>query len=334
MKIFHNLCPSIISLENLFESWHEFAKGKRGKLDVQIFERNLENNLFQLHEELKNKTYRHGNYTSFYITDPKVRHIHKAIVRDRVVHHAVYRILYPIFDRSFIFDSYSCRNNKGTHQAIYRLERFIRKVSKNYTGPCFALKCDVRKFFASINHDILMSLMEKKIKDQDALWLVKGIIRSFPQKGSTLLKGLNPQRTGMPIGNLTSQLFANVYLNELDHFVKYTLKAKHYIRYCDDFVVLDRDKDKLIGLRNEIEGFLISELKLYLHGDKVVIRRFNKGIDFLGYVTLPHHRVLRTKTKKRMFARVTKKNLPSYLGVLKHCNGYKLEKEIRRLKLK
>ena len=146
---------------------------------MQCFERNLEDNLFELHQELKNKTYCHSDYTSFYVTDPKVRHIHKACVRDRIVHHAVYRILYPIFDKSFIFDSYSCRIGKGTHKAVNRMELFVRKASQNYTENCWALKCDVKRFFDSVNHDILFDLIKKKISDSEALNLIWEIISSF-----------------------------------------------------------------------------------------------------------------------------------------------------------
>lgn len=182
METHNNLFSQIISLENLFESWKEFRRGKRKKIDVQIFERNLENNLFALHHELKRKTYRHLNYTSFYITDPKRRHIYKADVRDRIVHHAVYRILYPIFDKGFIFDSYSCRLEKGTHKAVKRLALFARKVSKNYSGPCFALKCDVKRYFDSIDHNILLKMIRKKITDVGTLWLTEEIIQSFSRE--------------------------------------------------------------------------------------------------------------------------------------------------------
>ena len=142
-----NSFSKIISLENLFKSWKEFRRGKRKKLDVQEFEQYLEDNLFELHNELKNKTYRHSDYTSFNISDPKPRHIHKAYVRDRIVHHAVYRILYPIFDKSFVYDSYSCRLNKGTHKAVNRLGLFARKVSQNHTQASWALKCNIKKYF-------------------------------------------------------------------------------------------------------------------------------------------------------------------------------------------
>jgi retron-type reverse transcriptase len=177
--VYSNLFDEIISLENLFESWKEFRRGKRKKPDVQLFERYLEDNIFQLHSELKNKIYRHSEYTSFYITDPKRRHIHKACVKDRIIHHAVYRVLYPIFDKNFIYDSYSCRLRKGTHNAVKRLARFTRIVSKNYTNSCWVLKCDIKRFFASVDHEILFELIKKKIADRKVLWLVWEIISSF-----------------------------------------------------------------------------------------------------------------------------------------------------------
>ena len=195
-----NLFSKIISIENLFCSWNEFKKGKRKKPDVQLFERDLEENLFNLHDELKSKTYKYGYYTSFFINDPKRRHIHKACVRDRIVHHAIYRILYPIFDKTFIYDSYSCRNEKGTHKAVDRLQMFLRRGRP----PClpeygrtqgFAptiTKCDIKKFFASIDHEILFGLVKKKIADKDVLWLIKEIIHSFNvHHGSTQEHGTN-----------------------------------------------------------------------------------------------------------------------------------------------
>ncbi|MBI4437506.1 hypothetical protein HY631_00990 [Candidatus Uhrbacteria bacterium] len=152
----------IISLENLFAAWREFRRGKRSRQDVQEFERHLEDNVFLLHDDL-NGRYRHGSYHRFHIFDPKHRIIHKATVRDRLVHHAVYRVLYPVFDRSFIFDSYSCRTRKGTHAAVDRLEQFTRQVSRNNTRPCWALKFDIRKFFDSVDHEILMNILYKKL---------------------------------------------------------------------------------------------------------------------------------------------------------------------------
>ncbi len=151
---------------------------------MQLFERFLEDNLFSLHSELKNKIYHHSNYTSFYITDPKRRHIHKACVRDRIVHHAVYRVLYPIFDPGFIYDSYSCRIKKGTHKAVNRLEKFTRIASRNYTRSCWALKCDIKKFFGSVDHDILFEIIKKKIADVETSQLLQEIISSFQVEDS------------------------------------------------------------------------------------------------------------------------------------------------------
>ena len=164
----HNVFEKIISLDNLFSAWKEFKKGKTSKSDVQEFEFNLEDNLFQIHEELKSKKYKHGLYASFYVRDPKLRHIHKASVRDRVFHHTVFRVLYQIFDKNFIYDSYSCRIGKGTHLAVNRLEQCIRKLSKNNSRNIYALKCDIRKFFDSVDKEILLELIKRKIKDADS----------------------------------------------------------------------------------------------------------------------------------------------------------------------
>ncbi len=180
MKIYRNLFERIISAENLFSAWDAFRIGKRNKPDVLRFEWDFEQNIFELHEDFKNKLYRHGPYKSFYIRDPKQRHIHKALVRDRVVHHAMFSVLNPIFEETFISTSFSCRAGYGTHKGVEALERFIRKVSRNYRRPCFVLKCDIRKFFESVNHAILLSILRKHIKDDDALWILEKIIISYP----------------------------------------------------------------------------------------------------------------------------------------------------------
>ena len=169
----------IISLGNLFTAWEEFKLGKVLTVDVQDFEHHLEDNIFRLNWELKNRTYKHGKYERFQIFDPKHRIIHKADVRDRVLHHAIYRVLAPIFERSFIYDSYSCRIGRGTHAAVERLEYFVRKVSKNYTKPCWTLKCDIRKFFASIDRTILKSLIKEKVTDPKVVSLLDDITNSF-----------------------------------------------------------------------------------------------------------------------------------------------------------
>ncbi|MBI3952687.1 MAG: hypothetical protein HY336_01895 [Candidatus Doudnabacteria bacterium] len=196
----------LISVENLFAAWKEFINGKRSKPDVQRFAHALIDNILQLHEDLANKTYKHGGYHCFNISDPKPRNISKAIVRDRLLHHAIYRKFYPFFDKTFIADSYSCRINKGTHKAIDRLLGMYYKVSKNNHKTCWILKCDIRKFFGSIDHNILLKILQYYIPDQDILWLMKNIIVSFSTS----------ENKGLPLGNLTSQLFVNVYMNEFD----------------------------------------------------------------------------------------------------------------------
>ncbi|MBI2062628.1 MAG: hypothetical protein HYT61_00025 [Candidatus Yanofskybacteria bacterium] len=299
-------------------AWHEFKRGKTKKQDVQEFEFNLEDNLFQLREELRTGTYKHAPYSGFYITDPKLRHVHKACVRDRVLHHAIFRVLCPVFEKSFIFDSYSCRLNKGTHRAVRRLQKFSQKLSRNNSRNIFALKCDVKRFFDSVDHNILLELIQNKIQDPDATQLLQEIIQSFKTNDGK----------GLPIGNVTSQLFANIYLNKFDQFVKHDLKIKCYIRYCDDFVILNTNRHRLFHAVSRIQDFIKLQLKLSLHPDKVIFRKYNQGIDFLGYVVRPYCVTLRTKTKNRMLRKINERNQASYFGILKHCSGYKLEEKI------
>ena len=293
-------------------------KGKRNKKDVQEFQLRLMDNIISLHQDLKNKTYSHGDYHAFNISDPKPRNIHKASVRNRLLHHAVYRVLYPYFDKKFIHDSYSCRLNKGTHKAMERFKYFSRKVSRNNTKQCWILKCDIKKFFASIDHSMLLQILGKYIEDREVLWLLNQIILSFH---TSLDKGL-------PLGNLTSQLLVNIYMNEFDQYIKHKLKVKYYIRYADDFVILSSSKDYLCTIYQYIVHFLRNKLKLELHPDKISIKTLSSGIDFLGWVHFPDHRILRTTTKRRMFKRLAqnsgKESRSSYLGMLKWGNTFKL----------
>ncbi len=331
MSISHTIFEQIISIENLYNAWNQFKKGKRHKTDVQEFEFYLEDNLFKLHWMLNNGYYRHGAYQRFNIHDPKPRIIHKAIVKDRIVHHAIFYILYPLFDKSFIFDSYSCRVGKGTHKAVERLNLFTKNVSRNYQQHCFVLKCDISKFFNSIDHNILITLIADKVNEPKAMMLIRKIISSYKtQKGK-----------GLPLGNLTSQLFANIYMNKLDQFIKCNLGEKYYIRYSDDFVIAHHDRYYLEQLIQRIDVFLKNHLKLLLHPRKIEIRKISMGIDFLGYVILPHHKLLRTKSKRRMYKKIVAKckdhnenkmnqsslnqSIQSYYGMLKHCNSRKLK---------
>ncbi len=335
-----DLFNQIISLENLFLAWDKFKKGKGNKLDVQEFEFNLEKNIFQLHKDLKNRCYIHSPYESFFIKDPKRRNIHKATVRDRVVHHAIFAIINPIFEPTFISNSFSCRVGKGNHKGVDALARMIRKASNNGFKNCFILKCDIKNFFGTIDHRILLDIVRKRIKDDDSMRLLEEIIESFSSQYSTLF-----ERKGLPIGNLTSQLFANIYLNKFDQFIKHKLRIKNYLRYTDDFVILSGDKIYLGKLISTISLFLSDNLALKLHPKKVTIRKFHQGIDFLGYILLPHYRLLRAKTRRRIFRKIGERireykngtiseqslvqSLQSYLGVLSHANTYELEQELR-----
>ena len=215
-RLVSHMYHNIISVENLLDAWREFLRNKRGRKDIEQFAAHLTDNIFDLHRKLQNKTYRHGGYTAFRINDPKPRDIHKASVVDRLLHHAIYRILYQHFDPKFIFDSYSCRRSKGTHRAINRFRQYALKVSENYTRTAWVLKCDIRKFFANIDHSILIDILRKRIPDEDVINLLKEVIGSFHTQGRP--------GVGLPLGNLTSQLLVNVYMNEFDHFLKRELK--------------------------------------------------------------------------------------------------------------
>ncbi len=318
-KVFCHTYDDTISLENLLEAWKEFKRGKSKKKDVQIFEINLMDNLIYLHKDLKSGEYMHGVYEHFVISDPKRRDIHKASVRDRVLHHAIYRKLYTFFDKTFIADSYSCRNGKGTHKAINRYEVFARKVSKNYSKQAYVLKCDIRKFFASIDQAILLELLDSYIVDKMIVKLLAAIIGSFcsTEKGK-----------GLPLGNLTSQLFVNIYMNVFDRHVKHVLKVKYYVRYADDFVVFVDSRESLKVLHQKCEVFLTQKLALTIHPDKVFVKTVYAGLDFLGWVHFPSHGVLRTSTKRRMFRKVSEKNIQSYMGLLRHGGGYGIMQQL------
>ena len=286
---------------------------------MQVFGYHLVENIRELHQELVSGTYQHGGYYHFKIADPKPRDIHKASVRDRLVHHALYRQFYPFFDRTFIADSYSCRLGKGTHKAMNRLRSFAYQVSKNDTRTCWVLKCDIRKFFASIDQHVLMEVVRAYIPDVRIIALIGNIVSSFDS-------GIVEK--GLPLGNLTSQLLVNIYMNEFDQFVKHELKITHYVRYADDFVILSCDRAYLFTTLSYMKVFLHDRLKLELHPNKVSIQTLASGVDFLGWVHFPDHRVLRTSTKRRMFEALSgnpkEETVASYRGMLKHGNAHKL----------
>ena len=324
----HNDIPPferIFSLPALIHAWRSFSAGKKTRDDVSGFSLHLMANLRGLHHELADGSYQHGGYAYFKVRDPKPRDIHKASIRDRLLHHALHRKLYPFFDRTFIADSFSCRFGKGTHRAINRFRAFAYKASRNHTRTCFVLKYDIRKFFANIDHQILFSILARYIPDKDTMALLENIVESFSSGKSGV---------GLPLGNLTSQLMVNIYMNEFDQFVKHKLKVKYYIRYADDFVMLSHDRQKLEQLLHRIEEFLLKRLKLALHPDKVFIKTVASGVDFLGWAHFPDHRVLRTSTKRRMFRRLqgaqSEEVVASYLGLLSNGNAVTLQKLIEK----
>lgn len=280
----------ILTFENLLKAWDDFVVGKRKREDVNNFAKNLSDNLFDILDELKSETYIHGKYEEYIICDPKKRIIHKAGVKDRVVHRLIYNVLHNYFDKRYIYDSYSCRIGKGTHKAQERFRDFVNVVSKNYTKPCYVLKFDIRKCFASIDVEILKNILDYHIEDIRLKNLVYKIIESFP--------------VGLPLGNLTSQLFINVYLNELDLYVKNKLKCKNYLRYADDVVIISNNKEELERTYIDLNFFLKQELRLTTH--KKIISSIYSGIDILGLVFFAKYKRLRRRTEKRKILRENK----------------------------
>jgi RNA-directed DNA polymerase len=340
MRVFTNLFSKLVNIENLFFAWEGFKKDKKKKEDVLEFEKIMETEIFKLHRELISCTYRHSGYVGFYISDPKRRHIHKAIVRDRVLHHAVMNILYPLYDKIFIHNSFSCRIGKGTHKGVDAMRSMLLKASNNNTKNVFILKCDIQKFFDSVDHKILIQILHERIKDEKLMNLLIEVVDSFDGSQSNLF-----ERKGLPIGNLTSQLFANVYMDKFDQYVKHILKVKYYARYTDDFVVISDSKDYLLSLITEISLFLNHELKLTIHPKKIEIRKYSQGVDFLGYIVFPYYTKVRKRTLKRVRRKLDIKmklyradqvdktkldaTLMSYLGVLSHANTFRFSEQIK-----
>jgi retron-type reverse transcriptase len=313
----------LILMENIFRAWRKFFLGKTNKVEVMEFWRHVEDNLFLLGDELSAGIYQHGLYDKFIVRDPKTRMIHKAQVRDRVVHQLIFDYLLPIFEKRFIFDSYSSRVGKGTHRAVRRLWNFGREVSQNDTRPCWILKCDIKKFFDSVDQRRMFSLIEKRVADKRILSLIEKILGSYETQSGK----------GLPLGNLTSQLFANIYLHELDYHAKHFLKLKYYLRFNDDFAIAHQDKKILEDMGQEIQRFLERELALSLPREKIILRKFDWGMDFLGYVILPCAILPRTKTRRRILKNIKfdtrlSRPVPSYLGLLKMCKAFKLKQMI------
>ncbi len=342
MKRYGNLYSKIISFENIFYASRKARKGKRFKYSTALFELELEKNIYKIMECLKNKTYEPGCYRDFYIYDPKLRLISAAPYFDRVIHHAINNIIEPLVGKAFIYDTYACISNKGTHRAVKRYKKFQEKNK-------YVLKCDIKKYFPSVDHKILIKKLEKKIKCRDTLLLLEKIINSrednknqFYFPGDDLFTPMQRKR-GIPIGNLTSQFFANLYLNDFDHYVKEQLRVKYYIRYCDDFVVFANSKKELNHIKVEIQNFLNTE-RLKLHENKTRVYRTTEGVDFLGYRIYPEYIKVRKsivkayrkrlKTLERNYSKgkigldKVKASLMSWIGHVKHANSYNLRGEM------
>jgi len=315
MKQFDNLFNKVVDIENIYLGYIKAKKGKKYRKEVLSFSFNLEQNLLKIQEELKNLSYKHGGYREFILEDSKKRLIKAPKFRDRVVHHAICNIIEPIFEKSFIFDSYACRKNKGSHKATKRL-----KAKMKNSNNVFYLKCDVRKYFDSVDQDILLKIISKKIRDAKVVLIIEKILRS--------------QSKGIPIGNLTSQLFANIYLNELDQFIKRGIKLKYYFRYMDDFIILSKRKEELHLIRKTIKSFLLNRLSLNLPYKKTTIAPSSKGCYFLGYKIFKNHILLGKRTIKRFFKKMKKKKrgkdifLSSWVSYAKHADTFNLTKEV------
>jgi RNA-directed DNA polymerase len=288
MKRLGGLFEQVITFENLLVAFQNAFRASPQSAEAHRYWLNLEEETFLLRDELRNGEFVPGPYRYFEIRDPKQRNIAVAPFRDRVVHHAVVRVLEPIYERVFIFDSYATRVGKGTHRAIERAQRFLRRNT-------WFVKADVEKFFDSVDHSVLLELVSKKIKDGSVIRLLEKIIRTYDRE------------IGIPIGNLTSQFLANVYLDPLDHFVKDEIGWGDYLRYMDDFVLFDRDKTRLWGMRFLIEDFLRKELKLRLKPRSIVHLRTEEGLGFLGMSIYPNLIRMRTENLGRALRKMRRK---------------------------
>lgn len=314
MKRLTNLYDKIINVENLTEADRIAQKGKAKQYGVVLHNKNKEANIMKLHDMLKNKTYQTSRYDIFKVYEPKEREVYRLpYFPDRIAHHAIMRVLEPIFVATYTADTYSCIKKRGIHAASFAL----RKALKDQSETLYCLKLDVKKFYPSINHDVLKGLLRRKFKDKDLIWLLDEIIDSAP---------------GLPIGNYLSQYLANFYLSYFDHWIKEDLRVKYYFRYADDLVILHRDKEYLHQLLKLIQTYFKDRLKLEVKSNWQVFPVNSRGIDFVGYVHFHTHVLLRKKIKQN-FARMLKRNpnqasVSSYKGWFKHCNSKNLQKKL------
>lgn len=314
----HKKYDELFTLENVFDAWKKFRRGKARKADVMDFELHVEDNVFGLYDDLCAGTYQHSAYEHFQVFDNKKRDIYKAGVRDRVVHQIIYDYLLSLYEPEFISDSYASRMGKGQYKAIQAFRYFI-KLARGNRKPRFVLKCDVRKYFDSIDQGVLLHLIREKVTCEKTVGIIQEVISSYVF--SELGKGI-------PLGNITSQIFANIYLNVLDTYVKKELRCRFYVRYNDDFVIISESLQRLEHIRNKIILFVQERLLLDIPLEKTSLRKIDWGIDFLGFTVLPKAVLLRNKTKNKLYANIDLQNAHSYFGILKHCNAYTLKAKI------
>lgn len=289
MQKLSKLYKQIVSTQNLWDAaWQTLLHGRRFKNVGASFKLTYEHSLLQIHKELATQTYKHGKYKEFIIYEPKHRKVLAAPIKDRIVHHALHDVIEPFIDRKFIFDSYACRKNKGTHLAINRSQKMMQSNQ-------FFMHLDVKKYFQNINHQILKTILSKHIKQADVLNLFHIIINSSVKKEepTTAPNLFTTPIKGLPIGNLTSQFLANLYLNELDQYVKHHLKIKHYVRYMDDFVVFGNNRKQMLQWQQQIVGFCTQKLALSLH-IKGGIKNYWEGLGFLGFKIFRKHKKLKS----------------------------------------
>ena len=372
-SLFSSLTKSTISFEEILQAYYDCRKNKRQTANALAFEINYESELLKLLRQINNGTYSVGRSIAFIVHKPVQREIFAADFRDRIVHHLIINKLNPLFEKKFILDSYSCRVGKGTHYGIKRVDRFIRRCSKNYTQDCYVLKLDIQGFFMHINKQILFDMLRPFIETnytQHDKALLLDLCRKVVFNNSTsdcLIKGEkynwkglprnkslfhSPDRVGLPIGNLTSQVFANFYMDAFDHYVKHDLGIKYYGRYVDDFVIVHPSKKYLATLQLKLSSFLQNELHLKIHPKKVYLQHYKKGVKFVGAELKPNRIYIANRTKGNMYDAISKFNtiartqnvesqnvdallcsMNSYLGIMKHYKTYKIRREMTNRRL-
>lgn len=350
MKTLKNVFEQVVDYDNLYRAYLNARLCKRYRYEVLNFSAHLEDNLVKLQKELIDRTYTLGKYREFYIYEPKKRLIMAQPFKDRVVQWAIYQVLNPVFAQGYITDSYACIKERGTHKAVKRLHYWLRQVGKKPEKYYF-LKLDISKYFYRIDHDVLMGILKRKIRDDDMIFLLDKIVNSS-ETNFGLPPGKSPgevkrsdrvSEKGMPVGNLSNQMFANLYLNELDQYCKRTLGIHFYVRYMDDVIILHQDKDQLHEWKRIIDTFLKEKLQLDLN-EKTCIRPITLGVEFCGYKIWNTHIKLRKSTALKMKRNLkklqkeyaagevtveeAKQTISSYLGILKHCDSYSLKRTI------